>query len=145
MNMALVGVIMGSDSDRDVMQGAIDVLNDFGVEHEVRIVSAHRTPDVMYEYARTAADRGLRVIIAATTPDSPAKIMMKIRVPAAGLNDVMPSSRSARTTHHPKSRPITRPRTVPSSEITTDSHRIIDRTCRRPIPTDRRSPISLVR
>ena len=64
MNMALVGVIMGSDSDRDVMQGAVDVLNDFGVEHEVRIVSAHRTPDVMYEYARTAADRGLRVIIA---------------------------------------------------------------------------------
>ena len=60
----LVGVIMGSDSDREVMQGAVDVLNDFGVEHEVRIVSAHRTPDVMYEYARTAADRGLRVIIA---------------------------------------------------------------------------------
>src|SRR5438552_13489004 len=64
MNMALVGVIMGSDSDREVMQGAVDVLNEFGVEHEVRIVSAHRTPDVMYEYARTAADRGLRVIIA---------------------------------------------------------------------------------
>jgi 5-(carboxyamino)imidazole ribonucleotide mutase len=60
----LVGVIMGSDSDREVMQGAVDVLNDFGVAHEVRIVSAHRTPDVMYEYARTAADRGLRVIIA---------------------------------------------------------------------------------
>ena len=60
----LVGVIMGSDSDREVMQGAVDVLNDFGVEHEVRIVSAHRTPDVMYQYARTAADRGLRVIIA---------------------------------------------------------------------------------
>jgi len=60
----LVGVIMGSDSDREVMQGAIDVLNDFGVAHEVRVVSAHRTPDVMYEYARTAADRGLRVIIA---------------------------------------------------------------------------------
>src|SRR5437763_10318730 len=64
MNMALVGVIMGSDSDRDVMQGAVDVLNDFGVPYEIRIVSAHRTPDVMYEYARTAADRGLRVIIA---------------------------------------------------------------------------------
>jgi 5-(carboxyamino)imidazole ribonucleotide mutase len=60
----LVGVIMGSDSDREVMQGAVDVLNDFGVAHEVRVVSAHRTPDVMYEYARTAADRGLRVIIA---------------------------------------------------------------------------------
>jgi 5-(carboxyamino)imidazole ribonucleotide mutase len=60
----LVGVIMGSDSDREGMQGAIDVLNDFGVAHEVRVVSAHRTPDVMYEYARTATDRGLRVIIA---------------------------------------------------------------------------------
>jgi 5-(carboxyamino)imidazole ribonucleotide mutase len=60
----LVGVIMGSDSDLTVMQGAIDVLTEFGVAHEVRIVSAHRTPDVMYEYAQTAADRGLRVIIA---------------------------------------------------------------------------------
>src|SRR5690242_1701294 len=55
---------MGSDSDLSVMQGAIDVLTEFGVAHEVRIVSAHRTPDVMYEYARTAADRGIRVIIA---------------------------------------------------------------------------------
>jgi 5-(carboxyamino)imidazole ribonucleotide mutase len=61
---ALVGVIMGSDSDLSVMQGAVDVLTEFGVAHEVRIVSAHRTPDVMYDYARAAADRGLRVIIA---------------------------------------------------------------------------------
>jgi 5-(carboxyamino)imidazole ribonucleotide mutase len=60
----LVGVIMGSDSDLPVMQAALDVLGDFGVAHEVRIVSAHRTPDVMYDYARTAAGRGLRVIIA---------------------------------------------------------------------------------
>ena len=60
----LVGVIMGSDSDLEVMQGALDVLAEFGVPNEVRIVSAHRTPDVMFEYARTAADRGLRVIIA---------------------------------------------------------------------------------
>jgi len=60
----LVGVIMGSDSDLGTMQAAIDVLAEFGVEHEVRIVSAHRTPDVMYEYARSAAGRGLRVIIA---------------------------------------------------------------------------------
>ena len=60
----LVGVIMGSDSDLDVMQGALDVLSEFGVPHEVRIVSAHRTPDAMVEYARSAADRGLRVIIA---------------------------------------------------------------------------------
>lgn len=60
----LVGVIMGSDSDLETMQGAVDVLTEFGVPHEVRIVSAHRTPDVMVEYARTAAERGLRVIIA---------------------------------------------------------------------------------
>jgi 5-(carboxyamino)imidazole ribonucleotide mutase len=60
-----VGVIMGSDSDLPVMQAAIDVLTEFGVAHEVRIVSAHRTPDVMYEYARTAAGRGVQVIIAA--------------------------------------------------------------------------------
>jgi 5-(carboxyamino)imidazole ribonucleotide mutase len=60
----LVGVIMGSDSDLEVMQGAADVLSEFGVPHEVRIVSAHRTPDVMAEYARGAAGRGLRVIIA---------------------------------------------------------------------------------
>jgi phosphoribosylaminoimidazole carboxylase, PurE protein len=60
----LVGVIMGSDSDLPVLQGAIDVLGEFGVPCEARVVSAHRTPDVMMEYARTAADRGLRVIIA---------------------------------------------------------------------------------
>ncbi len=60
----LVGVIMGSDSDLPVMQGAVDVLTEFGIAHEVRVVSAHRTPDVMYEYARGAAERGLRVIIA---------------------------------------------------------------------------------
>src|SRR5262245_16840805 len=60
----LVGVIMGSDSDLPVMQGALDVLDEFGVPREVRVVSAHRTPGVMYEYARGAADRGLRVIIA---------------------------------------------------------------------------------
>jgi 5-(carboxyamino)imidazole ribonucleotide mutase len=60
----LVGVIMGSDSDLPVLQGAVDVLGEFGVACEVRVVSAHRTPDVMMEYGRTAADRGLRVIIA---------------------------------------------------------------------------------
>jgi 5-(carboxyamino)imidazole ribonucleotide mutase len=59
-----VGVIMGSDSDLPTMQGAVDVLVEFGVPYEVRVVSAHRTPDVMFEYARSAASRGLRVIIA---------------------------------------------------------------------------------
>jgi 5-(carboxyamino)imidazole ribonucleotide mutase len=55
---------MGSDSDLPVMQAAVDVLDEFDVTSEVRIVSAHRTPDVMVEYARSAATRGLRVIIA---------------------------------------------------------------------------------
>jgi 5-(carboxyamino)imidazole ribonucleotide mutase len=60
----LVGVIMGSDSDLPTMQGALDVLAELGVAYEVRVVSAHRTPEVMYEYARSAAERGLRVVIA---------------------------------------------------------------------------------
>ena len=60
----LVGVIMGSDSDLPVMQGAVDVLVDFGVAHEVRVVSAHRTPDRLYAYAKSAAGRGLKVIVA---------------------------------------------------------------------------------
>ena len=62
--LPLVGVIMGSDSDLSVMQGAVDVLGEFEVLHEVRVVSAHRTPDAMFEYASTAVDRGIRVIIA---------------------------------------------------------------------------------
>jgi 5-(carboxyamino)imidazole ribonucleotide mutase len=60
----LVGVAMGSDSDLAVMRAAIDALAEFGVPHEVRVLSAHRTPAEMLEYARTAAGRGLRVIIA---------------------------------------------------------------------------------
>jgi 5-(carboxyamino)imidazole ribonucleotide mutase len=60
----IVGIIMGSDSDLRVMQAAIDTLDEFAVPHEVHIVSAHRTPDRMFEYARSAVARGLRVIIA---------------------------------------------------------------------------------
>jgi 5-(carboxyamino)imidazole ribonucleotide mutase len=64
MSTPLVGVIMGSDSDLEVMRPAVDVLAEFGVAFEVRVVSAHRTPEVLYDYASTAADRGLHVIIA---------------------------------------------------------------------------------
>jgi len=60
----LVGVIMGSDSDLAVMQGTVDVLREFEIAHEVRIVSAHRTPDALYDYAHGAAGRGIRVIVA---------------------------------------------------------------------------------
>ncbi len=61
---ALVGIVMGSDSDLPTMRAAAEVCAQFGVEHEIRIVSAHRTPDDMAEYGRTAHTRGLRVIIA---------------------------------------------------------------------------------
>jgi 5-(carboxyamino)imidazole ribonucleotide mutase len=60
----LVGIIMGSDSDLPVMQEAADILRDFGVPFEMTIVSAHRTPQRLYDYARSAVDRGLAVIIA---------------------------------------------------------------------------------
>jgi len=60
----LVGVIMGSKNDYAVMRAAVEILREFGVPHEARIVSAHRTPDRMFSYADTAAARGLRVIIA---------------------------------------------------------------------------------
>lgn len=60
----IVGVAMGSDSDLDVMRPAVDVLEDFGVPHEVRVMSAHRRPHEMLDYGTTAADRGLRVLIA---------------------------------------------------------------------------------
>lgn len=60
----LVGVIMGSDSDFSVMSDAVEALREFGIPHEVEVVSAHRTPDKMVAYARGAAGRGLKVIIA---------------------------------------------------------------------------------
>lgn len=60
----LVGIIMGSDSDLAVMQAAAEILKHFGISHEVTVVSAHRTPLRMVEYAQKAADRGLKVIIA---------------------------------------------------------------------------------
>ena len=61
---ARVGIIMGSDSDLPVMQAAADILTELGVEWELTIVSAHRTPDLLYDYAGNAEARGLRVIIA---------------------------------------------------------------------------------
>ncbi|NNJ09382.1 5-(carboxyamino)imidazole ribonucleotide mutase [Chloroflexales bacterium ZM16-3] len=60
----MIGIVMGSDSDLPTMQGAVDVCREFGVEYELRVVSAHRTPQDMAEYGMTAHARGLRVIIA---------------------------------------------------------------------------------
>jgi 5-(carboxyamino)imidazole ribonucleotide mutase len=62
--MTDVGVIMGSDSDWPTMKAAAEALTEFGVDHEVRVISAHRTPQLMLEYATSAAARGLKVIIA---------------------------------------------------------------------------------
>jgi 5-(carboxyamino)imidazole ribonucleotide mutase len=64
MTTPLVGVIMGSDSDLRVMQGVADVLDELDVPYEITVVSAHRTPQRMFEYARTAEERGLQVIVA---------------------------------------------------------------------------------
>ena len=62
--MIVVGIIMGSKSDLPIMHEAAEVLKSLGVEYEITVVSAHRTPERMFEYAQTAADRGLKVIIA---------------------------------------------------------------------------------
>ena len=62
--MPLVGVLMGSRSDEPLMRETVDVLNQMGIDHEVEVISAHRTPERCMEYAKTARDRGLEVIIA---------------------------------------------------------------------------------
>jgi len=64
MSQPKIAIIMGSKSDLSVMQDAADVLKELGVEYEITVVSAHRTPDRMFSYARAAADRGIKVIIA---------------------------------------------------------------------------------
>jgi len=64
MAKPLVGIIMGSKSDWETMKHASDILTEFGVEHECKIVSAHRTPDLLADYSKTAEKRGIQVIIA---------------------------------------------------------------------------------
>ncbi|TFF39806.1 5-(carboxyamino)imidazole ribonucleotide mutase [Mucilaginibacter psychrotolerans] len=64
MSQAKIAIIMGSKSDLNIMQDAADVLKELGVDYEITVVSAHRTPDRMFTYARAAADRGIKVIIA---------------------------------------------------------------------------------
>ncbi len=84
---ALVGVVMGSRSDYAVMQAAVEILTEFGVPHEARIVSAHRTPDLLFEYAASAAERGLRVIIAGAggAAHLPGMLAAKTVVPVLGV------------------------------------------------------------
>lgn len=62
--MAQVGIVMGSDSDMPVMAKAADILDELGISYEMRIISAHREPDIFFEYAKTAEERGFKVIIA---------------------------------------------------------------------------------
>ena len=83
----LVGVVMGSRSDYTVMRSAVEALHRFQIAHEVRIVSAHRTPDRLFEYAETAPERGLRVIIAGAggAAHLPGMLAAKTIVPVLGV------------------------------------------------------------
>jgi 5-(carboxyamino)imidazole ribonucleotide mutase len=83
----LVGIIMGSSSDWETMQGAADILDSLGIAHEVRVVSAHRTPDLLYEYAASARERGLKAIIAGAggAAHLPGMTAAKTLVPVLGV------------------------------------------------------------
>lgn len=83
----LVGVIMGSQSDWPTMAHAVQILEEFGIAHEVRIVSAHRTPDRLVDYAKSAADRGLRAIIAGAggAAHLPGMVAAKTLLPVLGV------------------------------------------------------------
>jgi len=87
MTKPLVGVVMGSNSDWDVMQNAVAQLENFGVPHEYKVVSAHRTPDLLFEYAETAAERGLKAIIAGAggAAHLPGMLAAKTIVPVLGV------------------------------------------------------------
>ena len=83
----LVGVIMGSRSDYESLAPAIEILTELGVPHEARVVSAHRTPDLMFEYAEQAESRGLKVIIAAAggAAHLPGMVAAKTILPVLGV------------------------------------------------------------
>ncbi|MBO6602029.1 MAG: 5-(carboxyamino)imidazole ribonucleotide mutase [Roseicyclus sp.] len=82
-----IGIIMGSQSDWPTMREAADILDTLGVGHEVRIVSAHRTPERLWEYGATAVDRGLKVIIAGAggAAHLPGMMASKTRLPVIGV------------------------------------------------------------
>jgi len=84
---ALVGIIMGSASDWETMQGAADTLDSLGIAHEVRVVSAHRTPDLLFEYAASARERGLKAIIAGAggAAHLPGMTAAKTSIPVLGV------------------------------------------------------------
>lgn len=82
-----VGIIMGSQSDWPTMKAAADILDELGVAHEIRIISAHRTPDRLWEYGKTAVSRGLKVIIAGAggAAHLPGMMASKTRIPVLGV------------------------------------------------------------
>lgn len=84
---AAVGIIMGSRSDWDTMQHAADTLETLGVPHDVQVVSAHRTPDLLFEYAASAVERGVKVIIAGAggAAHLPGMTAAKTRLPVLGV------------------------------------------------------------
>ena len=87
MTQALIGVVMGSSSDWDTMQHAVQILQQFGIPHDARVVSAHRMPDDMFAYAQSAAERGLQAIIAGAggAAHLPGMIAAKTVVPVLGV------------------------------------------------------------
>ncbi|WP_425514498.1 5-(carboxyamino)imidazole ribonucleotide mutase [Collimonas antrihumi] len=87
VNQPLIGIVMGSSSDWDVMQHAVAILTEFGVAHEAQVISAHRMPDQMFTYAETARARGLRAIIAGAggAAHLPGMIAAKTIVPVLGV------------------------------------------------------------
>jgi len=87
MTQALIGVVMGSSSDWDTMQHAVQILQQFGIPHEARVVSAHRMPDDMFAYAESAVGRGLKAIIAGAggAAHLPGMIAAKTVVPVLGV------------------------------------------------------------
>ena len=87
MTSIQIGVVMGSSSDWDTMQHAVQILQQFGITHEARVVSAHRMPDDMFAYAETAAQRGLKAIIAGAggAAHLPGMLAAKTTVPVLGV------------------------------------------------------------
>ncbi len=87
INRPLVGVVMGSSSDWEIMKHAVQQLDEFAIPHEARVVSAHRTPDLLYEYAAGAASRGLACIIAGAggAAHLPGMLAAKTTVPVLGV------------------------------------------------------------
>lgn len=87
MSKPLVAIIMGSDSDWPVMRNAAQMLADFGVAYEARVVSAHRTPDLMFEFAESAATKGFQVIIAGAggAAHLPGMVAAKTTLPVLGV------------------------------------------------------------